>query len=54
MGYSLWGCKELDMTKQLTHIHTHNHYGLFLDSSLVRVIISNINLNLVSPLGKSC
>ena len=23
MGYSLWGCKELDTTKQLTHTHTH-------------------------------
>ena len=22
---SLWGCKELDMTKQLTHTHTHTH-----------------------------
>ena len=21
-GYSPWGCKELDMTKQLTHTHT--------------------------------
>ena len=25
MGYSLWGCKELDETKQLTHTHTHTH-----------------------------
>ena len=23
MGHSPWGCKELDMTKQLTHTHTH-------------------------------
>ena len=22
-GYSLWGCKESDTTKQLTHTHTH-------------------------------
>ena len=22
VGYSLWGCKESDMTKQLTHTHT--------------------------------
>ena len=22
VGYSLWGCKKLDMTKQLTHTHT--------------------------------
>ena len=27
VGYSLWGCKELDMTKQLTHTHTHTHTG---------------------------
>ena len=25
MGFSLWGCKELDTTKQLTHTHTHTH-----------------------------
>ena len=25
MGHSLWGCKELDTTKQLTHTHTHTH-----------------------------
>ena len=23
MGYSPWGCKESDTTKQLTHTHTH-------------------------------
>ena len=23
VGYSLWGCKESDTTKQLTHTHTH-------------------------------
>ena len=23
--YSSWGCKELDMTKLLTHTHTHTH-----------------------------
>ena len=23
VGYSPWGCKELDMTEQLTHVHTH-------------------------------
>ena len=28
VGYSLWGCKELDTTKWLTHIHTHNGAGL--------------------------
>ena len=22
MSYSLWGCKELDVTEQLTHTHT--------------------------------
>ena len=26
VGYSPWGCKELDMTEQLsTHTHTHTH-----------------------------
>ena len=24
-GCSLWGCKELDVTEQLTHTHTHTH-----------------------------
>ena len=24
-SYSLWGCKESDTTKQLTHTHTHTH-----------------------------
>ena len=24
-GYSLWGCKESDMTEELTHTHTHTH-----------------------------
>ena len=24
-GYSPWGCKELDMTEWLTHIHTRTH-----------------------------
>ena len=24
-GYSPWGCKESDMTEQLTHTHTHTH-----------------------------
>ena len=28
VGYSLWGCKELDPTKQLTHTHTHTHTHL--------------------------
>ena len=23
-GYGLWGCKESDMTKQLTHTHEEN------------------------------
>ena len=25
VGYGLWGCKESDTTKQLTHTHTHTH-----------------------------
>ena len=24
-GYSPWGCKDSDMTEQLTHTHTHTH-----------------------------
>ena len=36
MGYSPWGCKESDMTVQLTHTHTQTHYkvlNLFSHSS---------------------
>ena len=25
MGYSPWGCEEVDTTEQLTHTHTHTH-----------------------------
>ena len=25
VGYGLWGCKESDTNKQLTHTHTHTH-----------------------------
>ena len=25
VGYSPWGCEELDITDQLTHTHTHTH-----------------------------
>ena len=25
VGYSPWGCKELDRTEQLTHTQTHTH-----------------------------
>ena len=25
VGYSPWGCKESDVTEQLTHTHTHTH-----------------------------
>ena len=25
VGCGLWGCKESDTTKQLTHTHTHTH-----------------------------
>ena len=28
VGYSAWGCKELDTTEQLTHTHTHTHTQL--------------------------
>ena len=26
VGYSPWGCKELDMTEQLTHFHIYMEY----------------------------
>ena len=29
MGYSLWGCKESDMSRQLKHTHTHTHTTCF-------------------------
>ena len=31
VGYSLWDCKELDMTECThTHIHTHTHLSMYL------------------------
>ena len=30
VGYSLWGCKELDTTKQLTHTHVQFIYIIFI------------------------
>jgi len=32
VGYSLWGCKELDMTKQLTHTHTHTYIYIYVET----------------------
>ena len=30
-GYSLWGCKELDMTEQLTHKHSiYSYYKILV------------------------
>ena len=36
---SLWGCKESDMTKQLTYIHTHTHT---VQESLINFKISKL------------
>ena len=33
--YSSWGCKELDMTKLLTHTHTHTHTHIMFSSDLL-------------------
>ena len=30
VGCSLWGCKQSDMTKQLTHTYTHVPTAIFL------------------------
>ena len=30
-GCSLWGCRELDTTEQLTHTHTHTHTCFFIN-----------------------
>ena len=44
MGYSPWGCKELDMTEQL-HIHTHirhkhlNTYACFFVPALYTAVL---------------
>ena len=39
VGYSLWGCKEWDMTEQLRHTHTHTHtHTLSLSLSLSQEI----------------
>ena len=32
VGYSLWGCKESNTTKQLTHIHRHTHTHIHLNA----------------------
>ena len=34
VGYSPWGCKELDKTKLLTHTHTHTHTHTELKTKL--------------------
>ena len=34
VGYSPWGCKELDKTEQLTHTHTHTHTHQNIPSKL--------------------
>ena len=29
VGYSLWGCKELDMTEHIYMLHIHTHICIF-------------------------
>ena len=43
VGYSLWGCKDLDTTKQLTHTHTHTHTGVPVVKSRSQSVISDFN-----------
>ena len=39
LGYSPWGCKELDTTEQLTHTHTHTHEDLDLNLCLMTLLL---------------
>ena len=48
VGYSLWGCKESDTTKQLIHTHTHTHTH-FIGISSIPVIIGGFG-NWLVPL----
>ena len=43
VGYSLWGCKESDTTKQLTHTHTHIQWFPYLNPSDLTVSQSHWN-----------
>ena len=47
VGYSLWGCKESDTTKQLTHIFSHSEgFTLFIVSFTVQKLLSLIRPHL--------
>ena len=35
VGCGLWGCKESNTTKQLTHTHTHTHTQVLIAMSLI-------------------
>ena len=39
LGYSPWGCKELDTTEQLTHTHTHTQEDLDLNLCLMTLLL---------------
>ena len=53
-GCGLWGCKESDMTKQLTHIHTyvitkryiHNIFNIFRFSVIILANIIYLHKNM--------
>ena len=44
VGYSLWGCKYMNKTKQITHTHTHTH--THLNGLVVFPTFFNLSLNL--------
>ena len=43
VGYSPWGCRELDMTKQLTHTHTH----IYVTADLATTSLFSMSMSLV-------
>ena len=49
VGYSPWGCKELDTTEWLTHTHTHTHIHTHTMGSVIGT--SSIGSPTLEPLG---
>ena len=43
MGYSPWGCKDLDTTEQLTHTHTHTHTQSLKEHTISLLDAQNLN-----------
>ena len=35
VGYSVWGCKESDMTEQHSHTHTYIHYRIHIQKNII-------------------